>query len=203
MRQQEERAQQWLKDNAPPVMRNHGASPSLMFSHIAARNVRSMLGGTIVALVLISGVLLVALRSWKMGFVSLLPNLAPAAMGFGLWSILVGQVGMAVAVVASMTLGIVVDDTVHFLSKYLRARREKGLDSEEAVRYAFSHVGTALWVTSVILVCGFAVLAQSAFKLNASMGLLTAIVITFALAADFLFLPPLLMAVDRKSAKTA
>jgi len=101
-------------------------------------------------------------------------------------------------VVVSMTLGIVVDDTVHFLSKYLRARREKGFNSEEAVRYAFSHVGTALWVTSAILVCGFAVLAQSAFKLNASMGLLTAIVIAFALAADFLFLPPLLMAVDRE-----
>jgi len=203
MRQQEARAQAWLKANVPPVMRNHGASPSLMFSHIAARNVRSMLGGTIAALVLISGVLLLALRSWKMGLVSLLPNLAPAIMGFGLWSILVGQVGMAVAVVVSMTLGIVVDDTVHFLSKYLRARREKGLDAEAAVRYAFSHVGTALWVTSVILVCGFAVLAQSAFKLNASMGLLTAIVITFALAADFLFLPPLLMAVDREPARTA
>jgi len=196
MRQQEDRAQAWLKANVPPVMQSHGASPSLMFSHIAARNVRSMLGGTIAALVLISGVLLVALRSWKMGVVSLLPNLAPAIMGFGVWSILVGQVGMAVAVVVSMTLGIVVDDTVHFLSKYLRARREKGFNSEEAVRYAFSHVGTALWVTSAILVCGFAVLAQSAFKLNASMGLLTAIVIAFALAADFLFLPPLLMAVD-------
>ncbi len=202
MRLQEKRAQGWMKANLPPAMHTLGASPSLMFSHIAARNVRSMLGGTIAALVLISGVLLVALRSWKMGLVSLLPNLAPAIMGFGIWSILVGQVGMAVAVVVSMTLGIVVDDTVHFLSKYLRARREKGFDAEAAVRYAFSHVGTALWVTSVILVCGFAVLAQSAFKLNASMGLLTAIVIVFALLADFLFLPPLLMAVDRDKRST-
>jgi len=64
---------------------------------------------------------------------------------------------------------------VHFLSKYLRARREKGLGSAQAVRYAFARVGTALWVTSVVLMAGFLVLSLSAFKMNADMGLLTAI----------------------------
>jgi predicted RND superfamily exporter protein len=118
-------------------------------------------------------------------------------MGFGLWGLLVGEVGLALSVVTGMTLGIVVDDTVHFLSKYLRARRERGMDSTEAVRYAFSTVGMALWVTSLVLIAGFMVLTQSAFKLNADMGLLTAITIGFALAADFLFLPPLLMKVDK------
>jgi len=100
-------------------------------------------------------------------------------------------------VVMGMTLGIVVDDTVHFLSKYLRARREQGLDAASAVRYAFHTVGTALLVTSLVLIAGFLVLTQSGFKLNADMGLLTAITIAFALAADFLFLPPLLMKLDR------
>jgi len=97
-----------------------------------------------------------------------------------------------------MTLGIVVDDTVHFLSKYLRARREKGLDAEEAVRYAFRNVGMALLTTSMVLVIGFMVLSLSSFELNAGMGLLTAIVITFALLADFLLLPPILMLFDKK-----
>ncbi len=92
-----------------------------------------------------------------------------------------------------MTLGIVVDDTVHFLSKFLRARREQGMNAEDAVRYAFSTVGTALWVTSFVLMLGFGILALSHFQLNAGMGLLTAITIGFALVADFLFLPPLLM----------
>jgi hypothetical protein len=87
----------------------------------------------------------------------------------------------------------VVDDTVHFLSKYVRAQREQGLSPEDAVRYAFSTVGTALWVTSLVLVIGFGILAMSAFELNAGMGLLTAITIALALVADFLFLPPLLM----------
>ncbi len=95
-----------------------------------------------------------------------------------------------------MTLGIVVDDTVHFLSKYLHARRERGADSHDAVRYAFNSVGRALWITTLVLVAGFMVLAQSSFKINADMGLLTAVTILVALAVDFLFLPPLLMKLD-------
>ena len=192
----EDTAQAWLLENAPEI-RADGASPSVMFAHIGQRNIRSMLTGTSVALVLISVILIFALRSLKIGLVSLIPNLAPAAMGFGLWGLLVGEVGLGLSIVAGMTLGIVVDDTVHFLSKYLRARREQQLDPPDAVRYAFSTVGTALLVTTLVLIAGFAVLTQSPFKLNSDMGLLTAITIAFALLADFLFLPPLLMKVDK------
>ena len=156
-----------------------------------------MLTGTSIALVLISLILIFALRSLKLGLVSLIPNLAPAAMGFGLWGMLYGQVGLGLSGVIGMTLGIVVDDTVHFLSKYLRARREQGLSSQDAVRYAFHTVGIALFVTTLVLVAGFMVLTQSAFKLNADMGLLTAITIAIALVVDFIFLPPLLMKVDK------
>lgn len=198
----EARAQAWLREHAPESMQNEGASPSMMFAHIGARNIRSMLGGTTLALVLISLILVVALRSVKVGLISMIPNLVPAGMAFGLWGLLVGQVGLALSVVTGMTLGIVVDDTVHFLSKYLRGRREEGLNSQDAVRYAFAHVGTALWVTSAVLVAGFLVLAQSAFELNAGMGLLTAITIALALVADFLLLPPLLMRLEERSDAT-
>ena len=192
----EDAAQNWLRQNAP-YMRADGASPAVMFAHIGQRNIRSMLTGTTVALVLISLVLMIALRSLKIGLISLIPNLAPAAMAFGLWGLLVGEVGLALSVVTGMTLGIVVDDTVHFLSKYLRARREQLLSPPDAVRYAFSTVGMAMGVTSVVLIAGFLILTLSPFRLNSDMGLLTAITIAFALAADFLFLPPLLMKVDK------
>ena len=194
----EERAQGWLRDNAPVEMFTIGASPSIMFSYIAKRNIRSMFFGTGFALVLISAILIVALRSMKMGLVSLVPNLVPAFMAFGLWGLLYSQVGLGLAVVAAMSLGIVVDDTVHFISKYLRARRELGLAAPDAVRYSFKTVGTALWVTSLVLMAGFMVLARSGFKLNSDMGLLTAIAIGFALLVDFLFLPPLLMRIDKR-----
>ncbi len=193
----EDKAQTWLEENAPPGMQVRGASPAVMFSHIGQRNIRSMLIGTTVALILISLLLMFALRSFKIGLLSLVPNLVPAGLAFGLWGITVGQVGLALSIVTGMTLGIVVDDTVHFLSKYLRARREEGMDAANAVRFAFHSVGTALWTTSIVLIAGFMVLSYSPFELNAGMGLLTAITIAFALAADFLLLPPLLMALDK------
>ena len=194
----EERAQAWLKANAPDHMQTVGASPALMFAHITSRNIRSMLGGNAMAMILISFMLIFAFRSFKYGVLSLIPNLMPAIMGFGLWGLLVGEVGVSLSVVVAMTLGIVVDDTIHFMSKYLRARREQGLNAEDAVRAAFSSVGVALIMTSVVLIAGFAVLALSSFKMNAGMGLLTAITIGLALFADFLFLPPLLLKIKGK-----
>ena len=194
----DKRATQWLKANAPHVHTGEGSGTTMMFAHIGKRNIVSMLTGTTVALIGISLILILALRSVKIGLISMIPNLVPAAMGFGLWGLLVGEVGLSLSIVAGMTLGIVVDDTVHFLSKYLRARREKGFTAEEAVRYAFRNVGMAMFTTSVVLVVGFMVLSLSSFELNAGMGLLTAIVIAFALLADFLLLPPLLMLFDKK-----
>jgi uncharacterized protein len=195
----ERRVQDWLATNAKEITVGHGSGTALMFAHIGKRNIISMLGGTAVALLLISMLLIVALRSVKIGLLSMVPNLVPAAMGFGLWGMLVGEVGLALSVVSGMTLGIVVDDTVHFLSKYLRACREQGLNPHDAVRYAFTSVGRALAVTSVVLVAGFLVLSLSSFELNSGMGLLTAIVIFFALVADFLLLPPLLMKLEEKN----
>ena len=190
----------WLSVNVPAYT-VEAASPALMFAHIGVRNSHSLLGGTTIALILISFILIVALRSFKIGLISLVPNLIPAGIAFGIWGIVNGQVGMSVSIVAGMTLGIVVDDTVHFLSKYLRARCEKGLDAQQATLYAFNQVGQALIVTTVVLVAGFMVLALSTFKLNSDMGLVTAITIATALIIDFLLLPPLLMALDKKPIK--
>ncbi len=193
----EEQAQKWLPENGG-IVDSEGSGTTVMFSHITKRNIKSMIVGTSIALVLISALLIFALRSLQIGLISLVPNLVPALMAFGLWGLLVGQVGLSLSIVTGLTLGIVVDDTVHFLSKYLRARRERGLSSEDAVRYAFKTVGKALCVTSVVLIAGFLVLTFSTFKMNSSMGLMTAITICFALMADFFFLPPLLIKFEEK-----
>jgi len=191
----------WFAEHAPQYEVDF-ASPSLMFAHIGQRNITSMLIGTTLALVLISILLGIALKSVRFGFISLLPNLIPATVAFGLWGIYSGQVGLGLSVVIGMTLGIVVDDTVHFLSKYLHAKREKNASTEEAVHYAFDNVGRALWITTLVLVAGFSVLAQSSFRMNAEMGLLTAMTIFIALVVDFIFLPPLLIAIDKNKQPT-
>jgi predicted RND superfamily exporter protein len=194
----EESARNWLQTNAPESMFNHGTGPTVMFAYIGARNIKSMIGGNITALVLVSAIIMLAVRSFRIGMISLIPNLIPIAMGFGLWGLFVGQVGLSLSVVTALTFGIVVDDTIHFLTKYLHARRDKNYSPEDAVRYAFRMVGTALTVTSAILVAGFSVLIMSAFELNDGMGRLAALTIGLALVADFFLLAPLLMKLEEK-----
>ena len=197
------RAGQWLKQNAPLLQRYWAerypdvefmtpTGPTHVFNLISVRDTRSMLKGTLLALVLISGILILVLRDFRLGLISLIPNLIPSVMAFGLWGYGVGVVTLAVSVVAAATLGIVVDDTVHMLLRYSRAR-QSGVSAEDAVRYTFRSVGMAVIVTTVSLVAGFTILAQSGFAVNGDMAKLTAITIVLALLADFFLLPPLLI----------
>ena len=195
------RSKDWLKANTPPAMHANPTSASVMFAYISERNINSMLRGNVIAVVLISLIMMFALRSVAMGAMSILPNAVPVLMTFGLWALLVGQVGMASATVTATALGIVVGDSVHLLTKYLRARREKLLSAEDAIRYAFRMVGPAIMTTTMILTVGFSVLAASTFKVNAEMGLLTAMAIVLALVFDFLFLPALLLLGRRDTEK--
>jgi len=196
----EAKALGWFQQQYPqyPI---EASSTALMFAHIGERNMASMMQSLPLAAVLISALLMLSLRSWKLGTISLLPNMVPALLGFGVWQLLSGEINLGLSVVASMSLGIIVDDTVHFLAKYQHARQE-GRSAEDAVRYAFHSVGWALVVTTVVLVIGFSVLLLSDFRLNSDMGLLTGIILLIALIVDFLFLPAVLLKLDRKPYKT-
>ena len=196
IRELDKRAQVWLRANAP-TFAQEASGLSVVFAHLSLRNINSMLRGTITAMVLISFILIWIFKSVRIGLLSLLPNFIPAMMSFGLWGYLVGHVGIASSVVIAVVFGIVVDDTVHFLSKYLKARRE-GLPAPEAVRSAFHMVGHALWTTTAVLSVGFLVFATSGFEVSWALGLLVTITIVFALVADFLLLPTLLIAIDRR-----
>lgn len=190
----EERLYQWFASHAPQYQ-VVASSPSLMFAHIGETNMASMLSTLPITLILISALMIFALRSWRLGMISLVPNIAPAVIGFGLWALISGEINLGLSVVVTLTLGIVVDDAVHFLAKYQHARKA-GQNAEQAVRYAFHTVGRALWITTVVLVAGFSVLALSQFRLNSDMGQLSAIVIFVALVIDFVLLPSLLMRFD-------
>ncbi len=187
------RTEAWLTSHTPAYMWAKPTSATVMFSFISQRNIESMFMGNLMAVGLIALILMVSLRSVGLGALSLIPNVLPILMAFGVWGLLVGQVGMAAATVSATALGVVVDSTVHFLTKYLRARRQEGLDKPAAIEYAFNTVGLAILLNTLILASGFLVLAFSTFKVNVEMGVLTAIAIVLALVIDFLFLPALLM----------
>jgi predicted RND superfamily exporter protein len=194
----EESAREWLDTHGTSHMKTEGVSTVMMFSHLTQRQINSMINGTVLALILISVVLAFALKSVRFGLISLIPNLAPLVIGLGLRGIFVGYINTGISIVFGMTLGIIVDDTIHFLTKYLRARRELGKSAEDAVRYAFATVGQALTVTTFVLVMGFFVIAQSDFGMNSGMAKITMLIITIALALDFLLLPALLIMFNKE-----
>lgn len=192
-----ERLENWLKANGGTDMAAQGTGLSLMFAHLSERNISLMIGGTSVAIILVSLILVLGLRSIKLAIVSLVGDFVPAVMALGLWGYLVAEMNVAVSIVAAMTFGIVVDDTIHYLSKYARARRILGMTPDQAVEYAFTSTGKAMIFTMTVMCFGFTVLSFSSFGVNATLGLLTVITFGFALLSDFLILAPLLLVCDR------
>ena len=191
-----ERARAWQEANAPKRMHADPSGQSVMFAYIGQRNFEAMTVGTLLAFVLISACLMTALRSLRLGLISLIPNIAPPVVAMGFFSLYRTEVGFWTAFVAATAIGLIVDATVHMLSKYRHARVDLNYSSIDAVRYSFATVGTALWVCSFVLVAGFMVLTLSPFLINAMLGRVVALTIFMALILDFLLLPALLIAID-------
>jgi predicted RND superfamily exporter protein len=184
-------AEQWLKDNAPELV-TPATGLSMAYAYLTTRNMKAMLAGTLTSIVVVSILMLIVMRNWRVGLVSLIPNIVPAVFAFGAWGFLVGEVNLAISVVGAMTYGIVVDDTVHSLSKYLMARKS-GLGREDAIRRTYELTGPAVIMMSVPLVAGFGVLAFSGFAVTAQTGMMSAMTIAIALFCDLFMVPPLLL----------
>jgi len=172
------------------------SSEDILFSSLSHDVVSSMLYGSILSLLLISTVLLISFGSVRYGLLSLVPNVLPAVMVYGAWGLLNGKVNMSIAITFSISLGLIVDDTVHILSRYVASRRQ-GMDAREAIVGAIEHTGTALIVTSLVIASGLAVLTWSDYGVHSLIGWVTAPIIVVALLLDFILLPALLVWWDR------
>ena len=168
----------------------------LLAAHLSTSNTEAMFAGTLIALAAISIIIAVALGSLRLGLVSLIPNLLPLIAAYGFWGLVFGEVSFAATVVVAMTFGIVVDDTVHIMARYRYKREHDHLDPHNAMIESFRTVGVAVWVTSLAIGSGFAVLAFSGFLVNHHLGLLTVFTLVAALLAALLFLPHLLVLSD-------
>jgi uncharacterized protein len=188
----------WIENNMPGVS-FVGSGVQLMFAHLLNQDTRGLTLGAVIGLLVISLLLILAFRSFRIGLVSIAPNLFPAAIAFGVWGYWVGEIGMGMAMVSGMTIGIIVDDTVHFLSKYLKGRREEALDAVQAVNYAFRNVVPSIVFTTIVLVAGFLLMAVlSDFRVNSDMGKMTSMILFIALIFDLVTLPVLLMIFDKQ-----
>ncbi|MEO1104105.1 MAG: efflux RND transporter permease subunit, partial [Pseudomonadota bacterium] len=169
----------------------------ILSAQLSVGSARAMVIGMAIALTAISLLLVVTLRDWRLGLVSLVPNLVPVTIAFGIWGVFVGEVSFAVTVVAALTYGIVVDDTVHLLSKYQRMRAEAP-NAVDAIRRAFRSVGIAVLVTTLALAASFMPFALSGFLVNRHFGALTALTLMAAIIADLVLLPALLAVMDKR-----
>lgn len=192
-----DRATRWLAANAPGPMRTTGTGLSLVWARITYRNIRGMLWASLVEILVIAGLMLFAIRSLKFTVIFLIPNVVPPFIAFGIWGMAKGQVGLALSVVVGMTIGIIVDDTIHFFIKYFDARREHGMSPEDAIRYAFANVVGAIGVTTLVLISGFLIMTLSHYRMTSEMGLMCGMIIAVALMSDFFLTPALLMKFDR------
>ena len=197
-----QRATAWLSENAPREAATTGISINVLFAYLSNDNIRSMITGTFVSILIIGMIIAIALRSFAYGALSLATNLLPALVGFGLWGYFIQDIGIAGAVITTMTLGIVVDDTIHFLMKY-RRQLALGASPADAIETVFSTVGVAMVITSVSLAAGFIVLSLSGFQINRSLGIQTSIIVVVALGICWFLLPPLLRLMDRDGSKLA
>lgn len=191
-----DKATAWLDQNVPTEMQTRGISLNVLFAELSGVNIRSMILSTIVSILIIAVVVGLALRSPVYGALSILLNILPSVVGFGLWGLLYQQIGLAASVVTAMTIGLVVDDTIYFLIMY-QAARHKGMSAEEAINHVFATVGVAMLVITASLTIGFGTLVFSGFEVNRSLGAMTAVVIMSNLFIDWLMLPPLMRIMDR------
>lgn len=186
------RIRDWIDEHTERISTKGATGTTMMFANIGQKNISSMILSITGALTLVSIVLVFVFRSVKLGCISLLPNLLPAMLAFGLWGLFIGEIGLALSVVTSMTLGVIVDDTVHFMISYKNGLKLNNNNANAAISKAFQDVGPAMLSTSFVLICGFLLLSCSSFEVNSAMGLMTALIVFIALLVDMLLLPALL-----------
>ncbi|NVK43536.1 MAG: MMPL family transporter [Oceanospirillaceae bacterium] len=188
------RAEAWAADNTRVIAASAKATgTSLLFAHIGNRNIQEMLQGIAMGVLVVWVIFLVAFRSLVLSLVGTFANFIPCLATLGIWALINGEVGMAVATVASVTFGVVVDATIHMLSSFVRIQREEGAGSAAAVRATFETVGPGLVTMTLSLAAGFLCLAFSGFQINAWMGTMAALTIFVALLFDLFFMPAILL----------
>jgi len=194
----DQKVNEYVLENMPQGMVSMGTGIRPIFAFMTNHLISQFYYALAIGIVLITATIILFFRSLRYGMLTVVTNLLPIGVGFGIWALVSGEVSMLVGLGMGTTLGIIVDFTVHFLSKYLHAKREKNLQAEEAVMYAFETVGFALIVTALSLCAGFLVLLLAFFIPLHGFVLFSSIAFISALIIDLLLFPALLITWDKR-----
>jgi hypothetical protein len=162
-----------------------------LFMNMMERFTDTLMYSLLLALAVITLVIGLVFRSVKLALISMVPNVLPLVVPLALFGILGISLDGPAVIVATIALGICVDDTIHLLTKFQAARRA-GNSTGQAIFHAFRQVGAAITWTSLTLVLGFSVLSLSDFRPNMLIGALGAVMVALAWACDLLITPALL-----------
>ena len=184
---------QYIMENTDTMVFHGGHGPSVLFANIVKRNINNMMLGVIIMLITLSFLFSFYFKNLKLGAIALLTNVLPILIAFACWTILYQQVGLAVSIVAACSLGIIVDDTTHFLFHYQEHLNKQNTTKLQALVVSFNLAGQAIIYTTIALVTGFSVFMFSDFLLNTTFASLTIITFISALVFDLLVLPAVLL----------
>lgn len=187
-----DRANMWVSERPNVFLPSSGTGLSALYASLTMLNVKSMIGGSFLGIVVISLTLIRLLGSVRLGLLSLIPNIVPAIVALGIWGYTKSEVGVAVSIVGVITLGIIVDDTVHILWRY-REAQIKGFNVETSIRWIFASVGKPMLYSTLALGIGFGVVSSSGFLVTSAMGQLASMTIVIALIADWFLLVPIIV----------
>ena len=190
-----EEIEDWITLNMDPAYDVMHGDNSILYARLNKMISLQLMEGFTLSFLLITATLLVGLKSVRYGLLSMMPNLFPATIVFGIWGLLVGELSPYILMLFSISIGLVVDDSVHVLSKYIVARRE-GESPEAAVQYSLDKAGSAITITTLSLAVGTFILVLSNTFYYQNVALLLTPIIIVALLLDLLFLPPLLVRFD-------
>ncbi len=192
-----DRIDDWIAENLSSSFRVLHADNSILFARLDQAIAVELMQGFTLSFILITFTMMIGLRSVRYGLLSIMPNLFPATIVFGFWGLFVGELSPYVLMLFSISIGLVVDDSVHVLSKYIGSVRQ-GLTTSDAVRYSLDKAGSAITVTTLSIAVGTCFLVFSSTFHFQNLALLLTPIVVVALLLDLLILPPLLMAFDRK-----
>ena len=186
-------AEDWWKDTPYSATVN---GQTVMFAHMQHDVTDTLIESITIAVIMISLVMFLIFRNWRMLPLFIIPNILPIALVVGVMGWLHIDIDMGVAVAGAIIIGVAVDDTIHFMVKYLEARK-RGDSLYDAMRYVMSYAGSAIIFTTIVLSLAFLVFVFSDFNPNYHFGIVTASALIIAVVVDLVALPAFLILIDK------
>ncbi|MBL4654555.1 MAG: MMPL family transporter, partial [Bacteroidia bacterium] len=170
---------------------------SLIFSRSNSYLIKNLKQSLLLAILFISILMAMLFSSYKMLIIAMIPNFIPLLITAGVMGFFNIPLKPSTVLIFSVAFGISVDNTIHYLAKYRQELKSNELNISVAVNTALKDAGVSMLYTSIILLCGFSIFMGSNFGGTVALGLLVSLTLMFAMFANLVLLPSMLLTLER------